>query len=256
MIIIILLLLLQCSNCCSCPTHRKATPCSGGSAAGVPGPLPLLLPPPPRRGEWLHLAGLRLTSRRLLPGAPLTCTMSAPAVNANANTNPNSVSFPAPRVTLPLGIPVLQTYSGAFICLEILFGGLVWILVASSNVPVPLLQGWVMFVSLTMFVGSCLYLSVYLCGLADRVDTDWNMVDFVYHFIAFVFYFGASLLEAATTSAAVDPGSFNGTLGGAKLITLLDFRQYSINVVATIFSFVVTLCYACSLTLALRRWKL
>ncbi|XP_078253251.1 protein MAL2 [Rhinoraja longicauda] len=177
--------------------------------------------------------------------------MSAPAANAN------SVSFPAPRVTLPLGPPVLQTYSGAFICLEILFGGLVWILIASSNVPVPLLQGWVMFVAITMFVCSCLYLSVYLCGLADRVDTDWNMVDCVYHFIAFVFYFGASLLEAATTTAAKDRPDFNTTgLGGVKFITILDFRQYSINVVATIFSFVVTLCYACSLVLALRRWKL
>ncbi|XP_069776690.1 protein MAL2 [Narcine bancroftii] len=176
--------------------------------------------------------------------------MSAPAAN------PNVASFPAPRLTLPLGTPVLQTYSGACICLEILFGGLVWILVASSNVPVTLMQGWVMFVSVTMFVCSCLYLSVYLCGLADRLDTDWNMVDFVYHFIAFIFYFGASLLEAATTAAAIEPGSFNTTVAKFEFVTILTFRQYSINVVATIFSFVVTLCYACSLALALRRWKL
>ncbi|XP_062923189.1 protein MAL2 [Mobula hypostoma] len=176
--------------------------------------------------------------------------MSAATTNASAN----AVSFPAPQVTLPQGTQVLQTYSGAFICLEILFGGLVWILVASSNVPVPLMQGWVMFVSVIMFVCSSLYLSVYLCGLADRLDTDWNMVDFVYHLTAFVFYFGASLLEAATTSAAVEPGSINGT--AVNFATVLTFRQYSINVVATIFCFVVTLCYACSLVLALRRWKL
>ncbi|XP_051879153.1 protein MAL2 [Pristis pectinata] len=175
-------------------------------------------------------------------------------MSAAPAANPNTVSFPAPRLTLPVGTAVLQTYSGAFICLELLFGGLVWILVASSNVPVPLMQGWVMFVSVTMFVCSCLYLSVYLCGLADRLDTDWNMVDSVYHFIAFVFYFGASLLEAATTAAAVEPGRFNTTT--TKFATILTFRQYSINVVATIFSFVVTLCYACSLVLALRRWKL
>uniref|UniRef100_UPI00398F116A protein MAL2 n=1 Tax=Pristiophorus japonicus TaxID=55135 RepID=UPI00398F116A len=178
--------------------------------------------------------------------------MSAPA--ANSTLNSSAVAFPAPRATLPVGTSVLQTYSGAFICLEILFGGLVWILVASSHVPVPLMQGWVMFVSVTMFVCSSLYLSVYLCGLAYRVDTDWNLVDFVYHFVAFVFYFGASLLEAATTAATVERESFNATT--AVFVTVLDFRQYSINVVATIFSFVVTLCYGCSLVLALRRWKL
>ncbi|NXE95814.1 MAL protein, partial [Menura novaehollandiae] len=44
-----------------------------------------------------------------------------------------------------------------------IFGGLVWILVASSKVPVPMLQGWVMFVSVFCFIMStsllCLYLS-------------------------------------------------------------------------------------------------
>ncbi|XP_060680169.1 protein MAL2 [Hemiscyllium ocellatum] len=181
--------------------------------------------------------------------------MSAPAPAPNPSLSSNAMAFPAPRITLPLGMSVLQTYSGAFICLEILFGGLVWILVASSNVPVPLLQGWVMFVSVVMFLCSTLYLCVYLCGLADRVDTDWNLIDFVYHFVAFVFYFGASVLEAATTAAAVEPNNrVNATT--AAVVTVLNFRQYSINVVATIFSFVVTLCYACSLGLALRRWKL
>lgn len=55
-----------------------------------------------------------------------------------------------------------------------LFGGLVWILVASSNVPVPLLQGWVMFVSLTTFFISSAYLILLITGFADRINTDWD----------------------------------------------------------------------------------
>ncbi|XP_048452243.1 protein MAL2-like [Rhincodon typus] len=78
--------------------------------------------------------------------------------------------------------------------------------------------------------------------------------DFVYHFVAFVFYFGASVLEAAVTAAAAEHGFINATSSG--VVTFGEYRQYSINVVATIFCFVVTLCYACSLGLALRRWKL
>ena len=56
------------------------------------------------------------------------------------------------------------------------FGGLVWVLVASSNVPVPLLQGWVMFVSITMFCCSTAYLLLFLLGLADRINTNWNFL--------------------------------------------------------------------------------
>ncbi|NXO19624.1 MAL protein, partial [Cisticola juncidis] len=45
-----------------------------------------------------------------------------------------------------------------------IFGGLVWILVASSKVPDPMLQGWVMFVSVFCFVMSVSLLCLYFCG--------------------------------------------------------------------------------------------
>ncbi|KAK6491548.1 protein MAL2-like [Huso huso] len=178
------------------------------------------------------------------------------------------LAFSVPKISLPTGFDVLRTYSGAFVFLEILFGGLVWILVAASNVPVPLMQGWVMFVSVTMFIFSTVYLVCFLCGFADRINTDWNLLDFSYHFIALLFYFGASLLEAATTAAAgtIVPGistssstNTNGTcilvLPKGNVVTFLDYRQYSINVAATILSFAVTACYACSMCLGFRRWR-
>lgn len=39
--------------------------------------------------------------------------MSEPA------TNPAATSFPAATISLPLGLEVLRTYSGALVCLEI-----------------------------------------------------------------------------------------------------------------------------------------
>ncbi|ELK08584.1 Protein MAL2 [Pteropus alecto] len=161
-----------------------------------------------------------------------------------------AVSFPAPRVTLPVGPDILRTYSGAFVCLEILFGGLVWILVASSNVPLPLLQGWVMFVSVTAFVFSLLFLGVFLSGMVTQINANWNFLDFAYHFTVFVFYFGAFLLEAAATS--LHDLHCNATVA---MQPLLNDDQYNINVAATIFAFVTTACYGCSLGLALRRWR-
>lgn len=57
-----------------------------------------------------------------------------------------------------------------------LFGGLVWILVASSKIPVPLLQGWVMFVSFVAFLLSSAYLLLLVTGLADLIIIDWNVL--------------------------------------------------------------------------------
>ncbi|XP_049440239.1 protein MAL2 [Epinephelus fuscoguttatus] len=186
--------------------------------------------------------------------------MSEPA------TNPAATSFPAPTISLPLGLEVLRTYSGALVCVEILFGGLVWILVASSNVPVPLLQGWVMFVSLTTFCLSTAYLTLLLTGLADRINTDWNSLDVIYHFVAVLFYFAAFVLEAATTAANGGahvkplPNSTDTvmciTYPRGNIFTVLSDRQYSINVAATIFAFVVTLCYGCSLVMGFKRWRM
>ncbi|XP_065442136.1 protein MAL2 isoform X1 [Chrysemys picta bellii] len=101
--------------------------------------------------------------------------MSARGGSMPPPPNPTAY-FPAPRITLPVGLDILRTYSGAFICLEILFGALVWILVAATRVPVPLLQGWVMFVSVTACFLSILFLGVFLFSYTHRIAVDWNQM--------------------------------------------------------------------------------
>lgn len=53
--------------------------------------------------------------------------------------------------------------------------------------------------------------------------------DFVYHFVVFVFYFGAFLLEAAATS--LHDLQCNTTM---TVQPLLDDNQYNVNVAATV----------------------
>lgn len=188
-----------------------------------------------------------------------------PAASA-ASSTAAATSFPGATISLPLGLEVLRTYSGALIALEILFGALVWILVASSNVPVPLLQGWVMFVSVTTFFLSSAYLTLLITGLADRVNIDWNVIDVLYHFVALLFYFAAFVLEAATTAAngGTQFKSVNTSqtvvmcipFPQGNIFTVLNGPQYSINVAATIFAFFVTLCYGCSLMMGFKRWRM
>lgn len=47
-----------------------------------------------------------------------------------------------------------------------------WILIASSHVPIPLIQGWVMFTSVSCFIATTLLLFLYLIG-AHGSRTSW-----------------------------------------------------------------------------------
>ncbi|KAF5926146.1 hypothetical protein HPG69_011272, partial [Diceros bicornis minor] len=78
------------------------------------------------------------------------------------------------------------------------FGGLVWILIASSLVPFPLAQGWVMFVSVFCFISTTALLFLYIIG-AHGGETSWIALDAAYHCTAALFYLSASVLEALTT---------------------------------------------------------
>ncbi|XP_018618277.1 protein MAL2 isoform X2 [Scleropages formosus] len=164
--------------------------------------------------------------------------------SAAPNSSTAATSFPAPVISLPVGLDVLRTYSGALACLEI---------------------GWVMFVSVSTFVFSSAYLAVFLLGLVDRIDTDWNFLDMTYHFCALLFYFGAFVLEAATTAAhghsyiSVANVTSSGLLclsrPAQNILVFMDDRQYRVNVAATIFAFVVTVCYGCSMFMGFKRWR-
>lgn len=77
--------------------------------------------------------------------------------------------------------------SSAFLSLQ-LFGTIVWILVASTKVPLPLLQGWVMFVAVTAWFLSIVFLCVFLFGYANRIAVNWNQT-VRYFFIYIYMYF-------------------------------------------------------------------
>nr|XP_031297084.1 myelin and lymphocyte protein isoform X1 [Camelus dromedarius] len=100
--------------------------------------------------------------------------------------------------SLPSGFAVFTTFPDLLFVFEFVFGGLVWILISSSLVPIPLVQGWVMFVSVFCFVTTTLLLFLYVIG-AHGSGTFWITLDAAYHCVASLFYFGASVLEAFAT---------------------------------------------------------
>ncbi|KAG8509666.1 Myelin and lymphocyte protein, partial [Galemys pyrenaicus] len=87
------------------------------------------------------------------------------------------------------------------------FGGLVWILISSSLVPMPLIQGWVMFVSVFCFLATTTLLVLYIIG-AHGGEASWVTADAAYHCTASLFYLSASVLEALATIFMYDGFTF------------------------------------------------
>ncbi|XP_049674209.1 myelin and lymphocyte protein [Accipiter gentilis] len=144
--------------------------------------------------------------------------------------------------SLPSGLAVLTTFPDVLFIPEIIFGGLVWILVASSRVPVPILQGWVMFVSVFCFVMSTTLLCLYSCG-AHGGSSSWVTLDIICQETAALFYLSAAVLEAYFTYSV-------STLTDPVVTTI-----YRENIAAVVFAFVATLLYVIHKVCSLLRWK-
>ncbi|XP_037663662.1 myelin and lymphocyte protein [Choloepus didactylus] len=140
---------------------------------------------------------------------------------------------------LPRGLRVLATVPDLLFTLEFVFGGLVWILIASSLVPIALVQGWVMFVSVFCFVATTTLLVLYMIG-AHGEAASWVTLDAAYHCVAALFYLSAAVLEAVATILMQDG---------------FTYERYHENIAAVVFCYVATLLYVTHATLSLIRWK-
>ncbi|KFW95466.1 MAL-like, partial [Phalacrocorax carbo] len=74
---------------------------------------------------------------------------------------------------LPSRPAVFKTFPYVFILPEILCGAWVWILIAATSVSFPLLQGWVMYVSISSCLISLLLLLSYLFGFHKNSE-NWK----------------------------------------------------------------------------------
>ncbi|XP_036174406.1 MAL-like protein isoform X3 [Myotis myotis] len=80
---------------------------------------------------------------------------------------------------VPSGLALFLTIPFAFFLPELVFGFWVWVLVAATHVANPLLQGWVLYVSLTSFLISLMFLLSYLFGFYKRYES-WRVLFFAF----------------------------------------------------------------------------
>ncbi|XP_068531197.1 myelin and lymphocyte protein [Anas acuta] len=146
------------------------------------------------------------------------------------------------RSSLPSGLAVLTTFPDVLFIPELIFGGLVWILIAASKVLHPIVLGWVMFVSVFCFVMTATLLFLYLCG-AHGGSSSWVTLDAICQVTAALFYLSAAVLEAYYT-IQLRGFTFTGW-----------WTAYQENIAAVVFAFVATLLYVIHQIYSLRRWK-
>nr|XP_020457323.1 myelin and lymphocyte protein-like [Monopterus albus] len=141
--------------------------------------------------------------------------------------------------TLPSGLGICTTFPDIFYLPELVFGGLVWILVASTHVNPPNPLGWVMFVSVFCFVLTTLWMIIFAAG-GHKNSSGWAAADFAYHGLAAFFYLSAGVALAFITLEKRDTN---------------PFRNYQIDIAAVVFAFVATLFYFIHTFLSAIRWK-
>ncbi|XP_013882820.1 myelin and lymphocyte protein [Austrofundulus limnaeus] len=143
---------------------------------------------------------------------------------------------------LPKGGSVFTTFPDIFFIPEFVFGGLVWILVASTHVEPANPLGWVMFVSVFCFVGTTLWFFIFVCG--GNQSSAWPAVDAGFHFLAVVFYLSASVDLAFITY-----------VNGKFLPGTSDLKTYRLEISAVVMSHVATLLYFLHAIFSAIRWK-
>ncbi|XP_040906650.1 myelin and lymphocyte protein-like [Toxotes jaculatrix] len=146
---------------------------------------------------------------------------------------------------LPSGGRIFTSIPEVFFIPEFVFGGLVWILVASTRVSPDNPLGWVMFVSVFCFVVTTLWFFIFLCG-ANQSGI-WPSLDAGYHFVAVVFYLSASVALAYITV-------LSGQIP-AIVLTGDVLKNYRLDIAAVVMSYVATLLYFLHAIFCAIRWK-
>uniref|UniRef100_A0A8C6ZXF6 Mal, T cell differentiation protein like n=1 Tax=Nothoprocta perdicaria TaxID=30464 RepID=A0A8C6ZXF6_NOTPE len=117
---------------------------------------------------------------------------------------------------------------GMSVCPWQVCGAWVWILVAATSVSFPLLQGWVMYVSLTSCLLSLLLFLSYFFGFR-RNSENWRVLDSLYHGATAILYMSAAVLQANATIRSEDNPS--------------SPPRYQLNTAASFFAFLTTFLY-------------
>lgn len=150
-------------------------------------------------------------------------------------------SLPEPQRSfgIPFYIDVnfIKSIPGILLLLEIVCGLLVWALIASTHYTEFPAYGWVMFVSVTLWLLSIVLFVILFLGLDEKLPSvPWPFVLLVFYAAATVLYLTAFLTDAAS-------------------VPFPWYDQHNNLGASAFFAIVVTLIYAASSFFAYLGWR-
>ncbi|XP_032813489.1 CKLF-like MARVEL transmembrane domain-containing protein 8 isoform X3 [Petromyzon marinus] len=154
------------------------------------------------------------------------------------STNTSS-SYPTAQSSSQIALDkgFVKTIPGILMILEIVFGLLVWSLVAATNYTTVPPLGWVLFVAVFFWLLTIFFFVVDLFALYTRAQNiNWSLVGFGYNLAAAVIYLTAAITDAASSN-------------------IYQGNERSHLVASTFFAFVVTLLHGGSCFCDFRAWQ-
>ncbi|KAI7794863.1 myelin and lymphocyte protein-like [Triplophysa rosa] len=145
---------------------------------------------------------------------------------------------------LPSGGSIFCTIPDILYLPELLFGGVVWCLIASTYIWSHNPTAYVITVSLFCFVMTFLWMMIFACG-SHRNKSSWATADVAYHAFAALLYLSASVLLAYVTILLRALTTFDNGL----------FLYYKLDIAAVVFSFFTTLLYVIHTIFSAIRWR-
>ncbi|XP_073682396.1 myelin and lymphocyte protein-like [Garra rufa] len=142
---------------------------------------------------------------------------------------------------LPRGGAIFCTIPDILYLPELVFGGLVLSLVASTELFPNNPQAYVISVAIFCFLLTFFWLLIFACGSHNNRSC-WASADVAYHGFAALLYLSASVLLAKVTIDAANAD-------------LKDTVYYKLNVAAVVFAFFTTLLYVIHTIFSAIRWK-
>ncbi|OCT75902.1 MARVEL domain-containing protein 1 isoform X2 [Xenopus laevis] len=133
----------------------------------------------------------------------------------------------------------LRSPTGVLLLMEIMFGLLVWALIAGSEYFLVSAFGWVMFVAVFYWVLSVFFFLLHLTRANTRITkVPWSLVGLCFNGSAFVLYLIAAVVEASSVNKDVH-----------------QHHNYNSWTASSFFAFIVTVCYALSTYFSFQAWR-
>ncbi|XP_078283968.1 CKLF-like MARVEL transmembrane domain-containing protein 8b [Rhinoraja longicauda] len=132
----------------------------------------------------------------------------------------------------------LRTIPGLLMVAEIVFGLLVWILIASTEYFSVSAFGWVMFVAVFYWVLTVFFLIFYITMVYTKIpQIPWTTVGLSFNASAALLYLLASIVDVVSINQAKKATDNNCWIA------------------STVFAFMVTLCYSGNAYFSFQTWR-